>query len=163
MIKSPNFWKNRQDPETGIRYKPEALVLHITDSSLWSTKSWFEDPHSQVSSHWVVDADGRWIPVVDEKDAAWANGLKVNPTWEGLKPDINPNLYSISVEVVSFGQFPSFKQWSSWVKGCKQICLRWNIPMDNLHIVNHNEIRADKRCPGRWFSKFYLILLSRVL
>ena len=159
-ISTRNFWPYRQDPETRVRYTPRALVLHITDGTFNSTVNHFQNPNSQVSSHWIVDRDGEWHKVVDEKHASWTNGLVVNPTWQGITPT-NPNLYTISVEVVNQGELPSWRQWASWARGCRDILKRYNWPVDDIHIVNHYEINGRKRCPGIWFSRFYLKLLLK--
>lgn len=158
-----NYWKDRIDPKTGKRYKPTALVLHITEGSSRSALRWFSDPHSYASSNYLVDEDGNWITVVPEQHAAWANGYIFRPKWDGLVKNVNPNLYTISVEAASLGGFPSWKQWTSWAKGCKGICDRHGWTVDSVHVVNHNEIRSNKVCPGRWFNRFYLGLLVRML
>jgi N-acetyl-anhydromuramyl-L-alanine amidase AmpD len=156
-IKTNNYWKDRKDPVTKEYYQPKALVLHITDSSFYSTKSWFEYPYSYASSNYVVDENGGWWECVPEQHAAWANGKKVNPTWTGLINGVNPNLYTISVEVVNKGQMPSWKQWISWAKGCKEIMDRY----PDIEVINHSEIHTGKTCPKPWFSKFWLNLLIK--
>lgn len=156
-----NYWKNRIDPKTGKQYKPTALVLHITDSSFQSAMGWFQDPHSNASSNWLIDTNGKWHMVVKESDAAWANGRLVNPTWKGIIEGVNPNLYTISVEVASTGGFPPWRQWISWAKGCKELLRRNGLTIND--VVNHNEIHGGKTCPGTWFSKFYLKLLLTII
>ena len=162
-IHSLNYFEDRKDPDTGIRYKPEILCLHITDSGFWSTKFTLENPKSQVSYNWVVDTNGKWHNAVDEKHGAWANGLLVRPKWTPIHTNVTPNLYCISVGAVSFGAIPPYVQWKSWARLCKEIIERHNIPMDAVHVVNHNEIRVDKRCPGRYFRRWWLILFIKYL
>ena len=159
-IKTNNYFKDRRDPKTNSHFNPTMLVLHITDSSFKSTKAWFEDPHSYVSANWVLDKNGKWWECVDEKDGPWTNGRVVRPTRQ-LDLGINPNLYSITIEVVNSGEIPPWKQWISWARGCKEIMDRHGFTVKD--VANHFEINAGKRCPRPWFSRFYLQLLLRFI
>ena len=152
-----NFWRDRV--KDGKKYYPTALCLHITDGSLEGTLAHIKNPASQVSYNWLFHK-GEFIEVVKESDAAWANGLAVKPTWKGYDPKVNSNLRTISVGVISRGGFPNVLHWFAWAKGCRDICKRNNIPMDNLGIVNHNEIRIDKTCPGDWYNKRWFLFLK---
>lgn len=168
MSLSPNYWPDRIDPKTGIQYKPIALVLHITEGSSRSALGekrlgWFKDPKSQVSANWLVDEQANWIEVVPEKHAAWANGLVRNPTWPIYNSEINPNLQTINVEATSVGLFPSIKLWFSWARGCKKICKRYNFPLNKIGIINHYELRSDKKCPRPWFTRAWLLTLMRIV
>ncbi|KKL10962.1 hypothetical protein LCGC14_2550580 [marine sediment metagenome] len=158
-IKTPNYVAGREG------FVPKAIVLHITEGSYASTKSWFEMQNSQVSSHWVVDPFYGAIEVVKEIDTAWANGLPVRPRWKGMIKGVNPNLYTISVEVVLQNgyTFPSFKLWKDTAQLVADISRRWDIPLNSMGVVNHNEIRADKECPGKWMRRWYILFLIKVL
>ena len=57
------------------------------------------------------------------------------------------------------GAFPLWKNWIEWAKLCKEKLNEYNLPLDALHVVNHNEINLKRRCPGIWFRRFYLKLL----
>lgn len=148
---TPNFTKGRNG--FGIK----AIVLHITAGSSKSALNWFASPISQVSAHYLVSEDGTVHKLVAESDTAWHCGKLVRPTWSGLIPNENPNQYTIGVELaLPDGQLmPSWKQWLAWAKLVKDLKLRYN-----AELVNHNEIRADKICPGTWGSKFYANLLG---
>ena len=161
-IRTYNY--NNERKKDGVAYYPTALVLHITDGNFDSTVSWFTSPRSQVSAHWIVNTDGKIYSVVDEADTAWHAGRVVRPTWEGLKDGINPNLYTVGVEVIATSKsLPPWRQWVAWVRLCKAICTRWDIPMDKLHIVNHNEINGGKTCPSYWFNRKWLLILSKFI
>ncbi len=144
-------------------YKPKAIVLHITEGSSASAWSWFNQLQSQASSHYLVCENGEVWRLVKEEDTAWHCGRVVNPTWKGLIPNVNPNKYTIGVEValLTGSQMPAWKQWTATAKLVKDICQRWNIPQNELGIVNHREIRADKTCPGTWISRFYILILMK--
>lgn len=195
---SPNYFEGRE--LDGVQYRPEAVVLHITQGSLQSALRWFEDRKSQVSAHWIVDTEGSWHQIVPEEHTAWHAGRVVNPLWKGLKykplgakteaihyfeqgagekgnpyievPSrvlggssviVNPNYYTIGVEVVNFGNVPKLAQWRSWVRGIRDICHRWSIPMTERGLPNHFEIRSTKSCPRLYFSRNILKILNTVL
>lgn len=51
------------------------LVHHVTDDMVFTNvKSWFQDPSSQASSHFVVDRDGSIHQFVSTTNASWTNG-----------------------------------------------------------------------------------------
>lgn len=48
------------------------LVVHIMDGSFEGSRSWFNNPASQASSHFATNRDGYAEQWVDTKDKAWA-------------------------------------------------------------------------------------------
>src|SRR5579871_4128983 len=88
-----NFRKSRAD---GL--KPEAIVIHIIVGSLESAKQQFADPASQVSAHYGVGRDGTILQFVEEEDTAFHAGIVVNPSWNSMRPGVNPNLHTIGIE-----------------------------------------------------------------
>lgn len=59
---------------------PEAIVYHITnDRTFANVASWFRNPASRASSHFVVDRDGTIHQFVSLRDAAWTNGDIASP------------------------------------------------------------------------------------
>ncbi len=61
------------------RGKPQALIVHSTRSGVnWTdaqerdaTINWFGRSYSQVSAHWVIDASGTAVRIVDDHNRAW--------------------------------------------------------------------------------------------
>lgn len=142
--KSPNFWIGRKG------YRPEAVVIHIMDGTLPGTDSWFANTTSQVSAHYGIGKNGEVHQYVQESDAAWHAGRVDAPVWKLIKPNINPNLYTIGIEHEG-------KPDDVWTDAMKQssatlireICQRWQIPIDRDHIVGHFEIFSKKpNCPA---------------
>jgi len=142
--KSPNFWIGRKG------YKPEAVVIHIMDGTLVGTDSWFANTTSQVSAHYGIGKNGEVHQYVQESDAAWHAGRVDAPVWKLIKPNINPNLYTIGIEHEG-------KPDDVWTDAMKQssatlireICQRWQIPIDRDHVVGHFEIFSKKpNCPA---------------
>jgi N-acetylmuramoyl-L-alanine amidase len=143
---TPNFAKGRDGQ------KPEIIVLHISTASISSCDSWFADPVSQVSAHYIVGFTGEIHQYVQESDTAWANGQVINPTAPYLftKPGINPNKYSISIEHegTDLSKAP-LTQLQSSTSLIRDICGRYGIPIDETHVIGHYAIKSTKPdCPA---------------
>ena len=142
--KSSNFWVGRKG------YRPEAVVIHIMDGTLPGTDSWFANPTSQVSAHYGIGKSGEVHQYVQENDAAWHAGRVDAPVWKLIRPDVNPNLYTIGIEhegKPDEGWTEVMKQSSATL--IREICQRWHIPIDRDHVVGHFEIFSKKpNCPA---------------
>ena len=151
-IKSPNYRRRRSG------YRPEAIVLHITDGSMRGTISWFKDPASGVSAHYGVSIQGIAYQFVDDDNTAWHAGRVWNPTWKLLKRvdepyprrPVNPNSYTLGVETEATARDTLFPQvqLACLAELLHDLCHRWAIPADRDHIIGHREIFAAKDCPG---------------
>ncbi len=90
----------------------EMMVIHFTASgSGTGTVSWFKNPQSKVSAHYVIDRDGRMFQVVKDGNNAWHAGLSSRPAL-GLEANrlrlergdlIRPNPRAIGIEIVNWG------------------------------------------------------------
>jgi N-acetyl-anhydromuramyl-L-alanine amidase AmpD len=130
---------------------PDQIVLHVTEGSAASVRSWFASPLAQVSAHYLVTIDGAVEQYVEETDTAWHCGRVERPTAPLVhqRPQVNPNLYSIGIEHEGTGTEPMTPpQLASSLSLVTEICARWKIPMDCVHVVGHREIFAEKSCPG---------------
>lgn len=149
-LPSPNFYERDGHKITGV-------VLHITEGSFDSAKNWFLDPASQVSAHYIVGND-RILNMVPESRGAWHAG-RVSPDayWKGLIPGVNPNKYTIGIEVAlnSASEFPGWPQWKDAAWLLADICRRNNIPLNEIGVAHHHEIFTGKTCPGWWITRFY--------
>lgn len=188
---SPNFW------EGWDVYKPIGVVLHITEGTFSSSKSWLKSPASNASSHYLVGDEIHQL--VEEKNRAWHAGKIVNPKWKGLIPVplgsitnpikdlthydtqfghgeqgsqyihigggavyLNPNNYTLGIEVAltSGTVVPSWKTWTNVAWLVRDICKRYGWTINELQVIHHNEIRADKTCPGWFITRNYMKALS---
>jgi N-acetyl-anhydromuramyl-L-alanine amidase AmpD len=140
-------------PGRPLTFKPEAIVIHIAVGSLHSVDAQFNDPNSSVSAHYCVAKSGQVHQYVHETDTAFHAGIVVNPTWPLLKPGINPNFYTIGIEHEGLpGDIWPDAQIDTSAALVGEIAQRWNIPLDDLHVIRHHQIRASKTCPGSFIT-----------
>jgi N-acetyl-anhydromuramyl-L-alanine amidase AmpD len=132
-------------------YRVEAIVVHIAEGYLDGAYSWFDNPASQASSHYMVGKGGQIWRFVNETDMAWHAGGVAFPSWVLLKPNVNPNLYTIGIEHEGFSGEPwTDAMYQSCAELIADICRRYGIPVDRNHIIGHNLINSNGRanCPG---------------
>ncbi|THD59074.1 N-acetylmuramoyl-L-alanine amidase [Phenylobacterium sp.] len=139
---SPNF-----DARTA---PPEILVLHYTGMKTGpEALDRLRDPVAKVSSHYMVEEDGRIFRLVPEERRAWHAGVSY---WKG---DRNINGVSIGVEIVNPGhewgyrRFPD-AQVAAVIALVGDIRTRWMIGDDR--IVGHSDVAPDRKDdPGELF------------
>ncbi len=139
---SPNFNERTTPPDmlvlhyTGMRTGPEALARLC-------------DEAAKVSSHYLVEEDGRVFRLVAEERRAWHAGLS---SWKG-QTDINGR--SIGIEIVNPGHefgyraFPA-AQIVAVIELIADIRTRWSI--EDSRIVGHSDVAPDRKDdPGELF------------
>jgi N-acetylmuramoyl-L-alanine amidase len=139
---SPNF-----DARTA---PPSILVLHYTGmKSGEEAIARLRDPDARVSSHYVVEEDGRIFSLVAEERRAWHAGVSF---WRGRR---NVNGDSIGIEIVNPGHewgyraFPE-AQVAAVIDLVGDIRTRWTI--EDRDIVGHADVApARKEDPGELF------------
>lgn len=128
----------------------DVLVLHYTGMETGEAAlARLRDPASKVSSHYVVEEDGRVFALVPEMRRAWHAGLS---WWRGHAA---LNDRSIGIEIVNPGHdwgyrdFPA-AQIAAVIALCRDILGRHPIPSRN--VVAHSDVAPDrKRDPGERF------------
>ncbi len=114
--------------------KIDFLVLHHVEAS--SADHAIEQfKHYQVSSHFLIDENGKIFQLVDENDVAYHAGVSF---WQGFD-GLNKN--SIGVEFINSAPFAkSFEkeQMISGVELCKYLTAKYQIKSQN--IVGHSDI-----------------------
>lgn len=132
-------------------YKPEIIVIHISTGTLSSMTSWFSTPVSQASAHYAVGKDGTILQYVEDEKKAWANGRVNNPSFKLYKTNINPNLYTLSIENEGqdLSKAPEI-QIQTLIDLIKYLCEKWDITPDREHIIGHYQIDSKNRinCPS---------------
>jgi N-acetylmuramoyl-L-alanine amidase len=135
-------------PEGGVI---DILVLHYTGmESAEAALARLCDPEAKVSTHWLVDEDGRVCSLVPEALRAWHAGVSF---WRGAT-DINAR--SIGIEVVNPGHefgyrpFPE-KQMAALIDLACDILARHPIPPRN--VVGHSDVAPRRKMdPGELFD-----------
>lgn len=155
--KSPNFEVGRNG------FAPKAFVIHVTEGNFAGALNWCLNPSSKVSYHFLIKEDGQIYKLVDTKNTAWHAGQAVKPTWQGHTIGRNPNLETIGIAFAGFAATgPSLAQ----ILAIRELILEYSaihrIPIDRKNIIGHNEIRADKICPGSKISLDGLAWLCRL-
>lgn len=146
MIKklSPNFSERNG-------YKPEVIVIHIMQGTLAGTGDWFSKPESQSSAHYGIGLNGEVHQYVDDEKCAWSQGKVGNPTFSLYKPNVNPNLYCLSIENEGYDLSKAPEtQLLVLIELVKTLATKFNIPIDRAHIIGHREINSVTRptCPS---------------
>ena len=139
---SPNF-----DARTA---PPSMLVLHYTGMKTGEEAlARLRDPEARVSSHYLVEEDGRVFQLVPEERRAWHAGVSF---WRGRR---NLNADSIGIEIVNPGHewgyrpFPE-AQIAAVTALAADIRGRWDI--DDRDIVGHSDVAPGRKDdPGELF------------
>ena len=145
VIKSLNHSTRNYD-EKKIKF----IVLHYT--GMQSERASIErltNEKSKVSSHYLINRNGKIIKMVDEKNIAWHAGKS---KWKNF---VNLNSQSIGIELVNKGHqfgyenFPK-KQISKLVLLCKILIKKYKIKRTN--ILGHSDIAPLRKMdPGEKF------------
>jgi N-acetylmuramoyl-L-alanine amidase len=139
---SPNF-----DARTG---PPSMVVLHYTGMRTGEAAlGRLCDPQAKVSSHYMIEEDGRVFRLVPEERRAWHAGVSY---WRGRR---NVNGDSIGIEIVNPGHefgyraFPD-AQVAAVIELLADIRSRWTV--EDRDIVGHSDVApARKEDPGELF------------
>ncbi len=147
----PNFWPGRG----GERVR--AVCLHVSEGSRGGVLSWFKNPESDASAHYLVNQDGSVWQFVREEDTAWANGEVREPDrripWldDCLRRGQNPNRLTVAIETERRWHEPlTAPQYAALVELLRGILARYALPADREHIIPHSAIDSVNRahCPG---------------
>ena len=139
---SPNF-----DARTKL---PDMIVLHYTGMKTGEAAlARLCDPEARVSSHYLVEEDGRIFRLVAEERRAWHAGRSF---WKGEE---GVNHASIGIEIVNPGHefgyraFPE-AQVAAVIALVADIRTRWEI--EDSRIIGHSDVAPGrKQDPGELF------------
>lgn len=142
---TPNFTAGRKG------YKAELFVIHTMAGSLKGTDNWFANPISKVSAHFGVGNNGEKHQYVKTEDTAWANGIVNNPFFKLYKPNVNPNLYTISIETEGYDLAVAPQTLKLAI--CELLIeegKKWDISLDRDHVIGHYQIDGIRKpnCPS---------------
>jgi hypothetical protein len=131
------------------------IVIHTTQGSYAGSISWFQNPASSVSAHYVIrSSDGQVTQTVREEDVAWHAG-----NW-------SYNLQSIGIE------HEGYVDQTGWYTGAmyrssarlvRYLAAKYDIPLDRQHILGHVDVpNATHTDPGpNWNWRRYMRLVRK--
>ncbi|WNF30343.1 peptidoglycan-binding protein [Streptomyces sp. C11-1] len=130
----------------------DKVVVHVTQGSYAGSISWFQNPASQVSAHYVIrSSDGEVTQTVRDKDTAWharsANASSVGIEHEGWVD--NPAWFTDAM-------------YRSSAALTSHLSAKFDIPKNRSHIVGHSEVPGnDHTDPGdHWDWDYYMELIG---
>jgi hypothetical protein len=133
----------------------EYVVVHTMQGYYGGSISWFQNPSSNVSAHYVMRADdGEITQMVHNTDRAWHVG--------------NSNSYALGIEHEGFIDDASWYTWATYLSSARLarwLCDTYGIPADRDHIVGHVELPSQTHTdPGpNWNWDLYMALVRDVV
>lgn len=135
----------------------EAVVIHVSEGGKAGVDSWFHNPASEASAHYLVNKDGTIWQFVEEGDTAWSNGVVKSPNladpliagW--VSKGINPNRRTIAIETErNWQERLTAPQLAALAWLCADLHRRYKLPTDGSRLLGHNEIDGVDRahCPS---------------
>ena len=166
---SPNFSSRKGN-------KIIAIVNHITSGQFPGALTWLCSTQAQSSAHYIVTRTGLIYQLVKDEDASWHAGVVNKPNWKLYDGKTNPNKISIGIEHEGYktnggGGTLTEAQYQATLWLHKQLINKYNITIDNDHIIGHYRIDSVNRpnCPGpnfpwtRLFNDLKLNVIQEVL
>lgn len=138
---SSNYTNASRPGSNPINY----VVIHTTQGSYAGSISWFQNPASNVSAHYIVRSnDGDVSQCVDDADIAWhAGNWTYNQRSIGIEHEgfvSNPDWYTEAMYQAS-GALTKYK------------CDQFGIPKTRSRIIAHSEVPgADHTDPGQYWD-----------
>jgi hypothetical protein len=134
---------------------PQYVIIHQMEGSYQSTLYWFQDPASDVSTHYIMRSiDGEITQMVEHADMGQHIG--------GYNP------MSFGIEHEGFIYEPGWFTWEAYVSSAqltRWLCDNFDIPVDRDHILGHVEVPgASHTDPGPyWDWDMYMAIVHDVV
>jgi hypothetical protein len=151
----PDAIWNPANPANYVAGRTEAIsmvVIHVTQGSYAGTISWFQDPVSEVSAHYVVrSSDGEVTQMVADEDTAW-HARSANP-------------HALGIEHEGFVDDPAWftdAMYRSSAALTKWLCDTHGLARTRDVIMGHSEVPGnDHTDPGpNWDWDYYMSLMT---
>ncbi|MEU6076372.1 N-acetylmuramoyl-L-alanine amidase [Micromonospora sp. NPDC047074] len=129
------------------------VILHVTQGSYAGTISWFQNPSSGVSAHYVIkSSNGEITQMVREGDTAYHAR--------------SGNAYGVGLEHEGYVDNPAWftdAMYRSSAALVRYLCDKYGIPKNRTGIKGHNEIPGnDHTDPGpNWNWNYYISLVNQ--
>lgn len=126
-VRSPNFSARGGG-------KISKIVLHYTTSrNIDGTISWFRNPASRVSAHYIVGREGEIVQMVRDSDKAW-HAAGHNDSTIGIE------------HVAAKGDKLTPAQEKATIQLCRWLMAEYRIP--KLYVTGHRFLPNQTDCPG---------------
>jgi hypothetical protein len=114
-------------PNHSGRLHPRFIVIHTTEGPYATAISWFKNPESAASAHYVIRGDGAITQMVDDDTVAWHARC-----WNDYAIGIEHEAYSTN------GSGMTNALYNSSARLVKMLAEKYNIPLDKDHIIGHD-------------------------
>ncbi len=154
----PALWvpANANNYMAGRPYPPiDTLIIHDTEGSYASAISWFQNPGSGVSAHYVIrSSDGQITQMVREANTAYQAG-----NWDY-------NVRAIGIEHEGYQSQSGWyteAMYQSSAALARDITEQYPIKKDRAHIIGHYQVPNQSHTdPGPlWDWTYYMSLVRR--
>lgn len=109
------------------------IVIHNAEGTYNGTISWFQNPASYVSGHYVIRSnDGAVTEMVRPKDVAWGAG-----NWYTNMHAINIEHEGYAADGASWYTDAMYRSSATLVR---ELAAKYNIPLDRQHIIGHTHV-----------------------
>ncbi len=130
------------------------IIIHTVEGTYAGCISWFQNPKSNVSAHYVVSRAGEVTQMVRDEDIGYQAG-----NWR-------MNVESIGIEHEGYAHKENgwtLAQVRASAALTRWLCLRYGVPMDRRHIIGHVEVPrpSTHTDPGEFFDWDYYLMLVR--
>lgn len=147
VIKRPsnNFVPGRQG------HKPEAIIIQMLNSNVPEAVAKANQPDSKFSLHYIIGKQGEVLQLVEEENMAWHSPGPAQSNWRLLKPNINPNLYTLGIGIEGKnGESLSEEMYQACGWLISKLSANWEILIDEDHIIGVEQINrlGKKDNPG---------------
>ncbi len=126
------------------------VIIHTVEGSAQGAISWFRNPASRVSAHYIIARSGQIFQGVRDSDTAWHAG------W------INSQAIGLEHEGWAWRNTWTDAQYRASAALTAWLCRAYAIPIDRRNILGHREVRgATHTDPGPFFNWTYYMGLVR--
>ena len=150
-IGSPNHYQGRAG------WAVVAIVVHTMAGTLASCDSWFQNPASQVSSHYGIGLQGQQHQYVKLADGSWANGiLEPGNQWVTIVGNsANPNYQTVTIETEDNGSGATTVTDAQYAGTLAVSRLAMQTYPNIQYLMSHRTISPSSRsacCGDRWWN-----------
>lgn len=151
---NPAYIGNYSTSNRPSTYPISYVVIHIMEGTYNGSISWFQNPSSNVSAHYMIrSSDGQITQMVREKDIAYHAGVTLyNQRGIGIEHEATSS---------SASWYTDSMYWSS-ARLTRYLLNKYSVPLNRTNVLGHRETGRATSCPGPFwnFDTIYMPLLQ---